>query len=362
MSIRVDSSSWIPGAIVVGNRGLGILADNIPATGDAGPSFLFNDVALPADSGKEVCGRVTSWPSAGTLLTYEDGSFEFSGGPDNTYSFAYTLFVDGVSQGTGTVSLQVGSPVASFAQTTGDTAAAFGAVSKPTAAFTLSTDSATFAGGAGTTTSAGFSLQTADTTFSGGALVSGAPASAGFNIQLDGATAVFNALSSPVSSFAQTTADATFSGSAGTLSEFGFSVGTDDATFAGGAYCAPAAGMATTTANSVFTGSAAGGIIPRQNPFERMHSRLLARLGGTAIIRGYETCTVNIEYGVEVSYSAGDDKFVRSEYAATVDVANILNTAQPKPGDTLTVGAKNYVIDAIASDNGFMSRCVLVSA
>ena len=169
MSIRVDSSSWIPGAIVVGNRGLGILADNIPATGDAGPSFLFNDVALPADSGKEVCGRVTSWPSAGTLLAYEDGSFEFSGAPDGTYSFTYSLLVDGASQGTGTGTLQVGSPAASFGINTADTTTAFGAVSKPIAAFSTSTAATIFAGGGGTIAAGGFTLATSDTTFAGGA-------------------------------------------------------------------------------------------------------------------------------------------------------------------------------------------------
>mgnify|MGYP003440651868 FL=1 len=228
MSIRVDSSSWIPGAIVVGNRGLGILADNIPATGDAGPSFLYNDNVLPADTGKEICGRVTAWPSSGTLTAYEDGSFEFSGAPDGSYSFQYTLLVDGVSQGTGTVPLQVGSPAASFAQATADTTAAFGASSKPVSSFSLSTAPTAFAGGAGTTTSAGFNLQTADATFSGGALVTGAPAAAEFNIQIDGAVAGFSALSSPVSSFVQSTADAIWLGGAAGYTPIGGSLLDED--------------------------------------------------------------------------------------------------------------------------------------
>lgn len=93
-----------------------------------------------------------------------------------------------------------------------------------------------------------------------------------------------------------------------------------------------------------------------------MHERLLARLGEQALLRAGEPCTVNIEYGVVINYETGDDKFALSEFAATVDVANIQNIHAPKPGDALTVGAKNYIIDAIAADNGFMSRCVLVSA
>jgi len=96
--------------------------------------------------------------------------------------------------------------------------------------------------------------------------------------------------------------------------------------------------------------------------FQRMHERLLSRLGEQALLRSVVPCAVNIEYGVVINYETGEDKFAMSEFAATVDVANIQNIHAPKPGDALTVGAKNYVIDAIASNNGFMSRCVLVSA
>ena len=96
--------------------------------------------------------------------------------------------------------------------------------------------------------------------------------------------------------------------------------------------------------------------------FERMHNRLFARLGEQAVLRNNVSCLVNMEYGVVVNYELGDDKFLRSEYASTVDIANILMANTPEPGDTLTVGAKNYIIDAIASDNGFMARCVLRSA
>lgn len=93
--------------------------------------------------------------------------------------------------------------------------------------------------------------------------------------------------------------------------------------------------------------------------FERMHNRLFARLGEQAVLRGFEVIEVNIEYGVVVNYDIGDDKFVQSEYAATVDVANILKSRNPRVGDTLQVGPKNYVIDAIAADNGYMLRCIL---
>ena len=66
--------------------------------------------------------------------------------------------------------------------------------------------------------------------------------------------------------------------------------------------------------------------------FDRMHDRLFARLGDQAVttIRAGEPCVVNMEYGVTVNYEIGDDKFVQSEYATTVDVANIQNKYQPK--------------------------------
>ena len=96
-----------------------------------------------------------------------------------------------------------------------------------------------------------------------------------------------------------------------------------------------------------------------------MHDRLFARLGEQAVLRNTVPCNVNIERGVVVSYEAGDDKFVQSEYAAAVDVANIPSAVSPAVGDSLYTLANPsavYVIDAIAADNGFMARCVLRAA
>jgi len=109
MSQRFDAP-WISGAHLFGDAGFGLLAEGIPSTGDNGPSYLYNDISLPADAGKEVCGRITTWPSAGQLFAYEDGSFEFIGAPDGSYSFAYQLYVDGVITGApAVVELYVGS-------------------------------------------------------------------------------------------------------------------------------------------------------------------------------------------------------------------------------------------------------------
>ena len=91
-----------------------------------------------------------------------------------------------------------------------------------------------------------------------------------------------------------------------------------------------------------------------------MHNRLLTRLGEQAVLRGTVDCLAAMEYGVSVSYEVGDAKFTSSEYAATVTIASVLTELDPSPGDSLTVGTKSYTIDALAGDNGYLTRCVLV--
>ena len=43
MSLRVDTVSLISGALVCGHRGLGVRGSQVPASGDAGPGYLYND-------------------------------------------------------------------------------------------------------------------------------------------------------------------------------------------------------------------------------------------------------------------------------------------------------------------------------
>lgn len=109
MSIRVDTTSLISGAVVCGNRGLGVLGSTIladTATGDQGAGYLFNDVD-GGDSGKEFRGLIVTPPSAGTFFAHEDGSFSLVA-PDAAYTFVYRLYVDGVDLGTATASLTIG--------------------------------------------------------------------------------------------------------------------------------------------------------------------------------------------------------------------------------------------------------------
>lgn len=108
MSLRIDSTEWISGALLIGETGLGVLGSAISATGGSGASYLYNDLTLPADANKEICGRITTWPASGTLYAYENGNFTFTAA-DGSYSFLYQLYVDGVAVGTpATVSLVVG--------------------------------------------------------------------------------------------------------------------------------------------------------------------------------------------------------------------------------------------------------------
>ena len=113
MSIRVDSSSWVSGAIVVGEPGLGVLGSEVPSSGDAGPAPLYNDITLPTDNNVEVRAELLTLPSAGTLTMAEDSSFEWPASgesvPDGTYTATYRVYRDGVPDaGTETITLTMG--------------------------------------------------------------------------------------------------------------------------------------------------------------------------------------------------------------------------------------------------------------
>lgn len=109
MSIRIDSTPLIADSFIVGDGGLGVLAEDVPNTGEHGAGFIYNDLDLPADNGKEVRGLITTWPTNGTLFAYEDSSFYYEGTTD---TFQYQLYVDGVAVGSPTtVYLNVGGAV-----------------------------------------------------------------------------------------------------------------------------------------------------------------------------------------------------------------------------------------------------------
>lgn len=173
MSIRVDTVSLISGAIVCGNRGLGVIGSLIPASGDHGPGYTYNDLSLPADNDKEICGRITTWPTGGALTAYEDTSFEYSGTTD---TFQYQLYVDGVAVGTpATVTLQVGAATAQISVTS-DSSVFSGAASvsyaSSEATINAVSEDSVFSGLAASIISALIESNSDDATFSGGAVVS----------------------------------------------------------------------------------------------------------------------------------------------------------------------------------------------
>ena len=99
MSYRFDSTPLIAGAYMWGNRGHGVLAEEIPSTGEYGPAYLYPSLEFPADNGKEVRGEIVSWPSAGNLVADEYTRFEFTDAPDGTYYFDVQVYEDGAAVG-----------------------------------------------------------------------------------------------------------------------------------------------------------------------------------------------------------------------------------------------------------------------
>lgn len=99
--------------LLLGEGGFGILAENIPSSGDFGPPYLYNDVTLPADNGKEICGRITIFPVGLTSFRVFDDSSFIPVGPNGNYSFTYQKYVDGVIDGgTAVASFTIGADVA----------------------------------------------------------------------------------------------------------------------------------------------------------------------------------------------------------------------------------------------------------
>lgn len=104
--IRVDSSPLIASRLIVGDSGHGVLAEELSTDG-----YLYNDVSLPADNGKEIRGEITRAPTNGTLFLHEDGDIDYTGTTDY---FEYQLYVDGIATGSpARVDLNMGSTVVS---------------------------------------------------------------------------------------------------------------------------------------------------------------------------------------------------------------------------------------------------------
>ena len=99
------------GRRILGVPHVGILAATITsqtATGDNGPGLLYDESINPVNAGKQLRMVVTSPPSAGVFFAYENGSFDFSGAPDGSYSIGYNVLADNVLIGSDTATVAVG--------------------------------------------------------------------------------------------------------------------------------------------------------------------------------------------------------------------------------------------------------------
>ena len=110
------------GRRILGVPNVGILAATISsqtATGDNGAGLLYDESINPVNAGKQLRLVVTSPPSAGVFFAYENGSFDFSGAPDGSYSIGYNVLADNDLFSSDTAPLLVGVVNASASAGTG---------------------------------------------------------------------------------------------------------------------------------------------------------------------------------------------------------------------------------------------------
>ena len=103
MTVRVDNAPLIPGAVVIGATGRGILGSTIllaPVPGRE-PSVLASSVT-PGTEGSEFRAKIVSYPVGGDLYMWEDGSYTYSGPPG---TLVFERYRDGALLGTGSRTL-----------------------------------------------------------------------------------------------------------------------------------------------------------------------------------------------------------------------------------------------------------------
>ena len=86
MSVRVGATLFT-GGVAVGDTGFGILAENVPSTGENGPGYVFNELVFPADNGIEVMGHITSEPSGPNVISFVVDGVLCDGGAFSTYGW-----------------------------------------------------------------------------------------------------------------------------------------------------------------------------------------------------------------------------------------------------------------------------------
>lgn len=95
-----------------GNRGLGVLAEDIPPNGTDGPSAFYPSLQLPADVGTEIRGVLLTAPSSGTFTIEEDGTCSLIGAADGVHTATLQMYQDGVDKGVLTVTFYINATTA----------------------------------------------------------------------------------------------------------------------------------------------------------------------------------------------------------------------------------------------------------
>lgn len=79
-------------------------------------------------------------------------------------------------------------------------------------------------------------------------------------------------------------------------------------------------------------------------------------------MRGSEPCQVAVERGVQLAGLDTEYETARDTRNAvyTRDIATIDSLLNPKKGDTLTIGADDFVLDVKVDDSGAYARFIVV--
>jgi 3-deoxy-D-arabino-heptulosonate 7-phosphate (DAHP) synthase len=96
--------------------------------------------------------------------------------------------------------------------------------------------------------------------------------------------------------------------------------------------------------------------------FRQATTSALALLGEGAFLRGTVACRVNVEDGVQFAGLDTEFEATRESRNAvmTRTLATISTEYSPKVGDTLAIGARNYILDVMVEDAGPFRRFVLL--
>ena len=86
----------LPGYHHSGDRGLGVLAQLVPGTGQNGPAIPFPSLQFPADNGKEIMITILTVPPLLTLFTVDEYGVVTAAGPAGVHQGLWQGRADGV--------------------------------------------------------------------------------------------------------------------------------------------------------------------------------------------------------------------------------------------------------------------------